>query len=78
MQDVDLDGGRENFLLIIMLCKRCDTIFKRDGRTQKICRPCQTIAREKSYKKRNETNYYLGYHKNTITSITKYLNNSST
>ena len=49
-----------------MLCKRCDTIFKRDGRTQRICRPCQTIAREKSYRERNEN-----YNKNTIRSIIK-------
>ena len=49
-----------------MLCKRCDTIFKKDGRTQKICRPCQESAREKSYRERNEN-----YNKNTIRSIIK-------
>ena len=49
-----------------MLCKRCDTIFKKDGRTQKICRPCQQIGREKSYRKRNEK-----YNKNTIRAIIK-------
>jgi hypothetical protein len=63
---VDINGGRGNTLLIIMLCKRCDTIFKRDGRTQKICRPCQQIGREKSYRERNKN-----YNKNTIRSIIK-------
>jgi hypothetical protein len=49
-----------------MLCKRCDTIFKKDGRTQRICRPCQESARKKSYRKRNEK-----YNKNTIRAIIK-------
>ena len=49
-----------------MLCKRCDTIFERDGKSQRICRPCQTIAREKSYRERNNN-----YNKNTIRSIVK-------
>ncbi len=41
-----------------MLCKRCDTIFKKDGRTQRICRPCQEKSRQKSYAlKRRKYNF---------------------
>ena len=66
IRGVDINGGRGNTLLIIMLCKRCDTIFKKDGRTQKICRPCQESAREKSYRERTKI-----YNENTVRSITK-------
>ena len=66
MREQDIKGGEGDIPLIIMLCKRCDTIFERDGRTQRICRPCQTIAREKSYRERNKN-----YNKNTIRSIVK-------
>jgi hypothetical protein len=66
MLEQDIKGGRGDIPLLIMLCKRCDTIFERDGKSQRICRPCQTIAREKSYRERNNN-----YNKNTIRSIIK-------
>ena len=66
MREQDIKGGRGDIPLVIMLCRRCDTIFKRDGRTQKICRPCQKIGREKSYRERTKI-----YNENTLRSITK-------
>ena len=69
MREQDIKEGGGDIPLVIMLCKRCDTIFERDGRMQKICRPCQTIGREKSNRKRNKNYYYLQYNKNTITKL---------
>ena len=66
MLEQDIKGGRGDIPLVIMLCKRCDTIFERDGRMQRICRPCQKIGREEGYRERNNN-----YNKNTIRSLVK-------
>jgi len=66
MWEPDIKEGGGDIPLTIMFCSRCETIFKRDGDTQKICRPCQKIGREEGYRKRNKR-----YSKNTIRSITE-------